>query len=197
MRPGRSCPPELRPPAAFVDHPPSVCTSGEMVAADTLPGGSLCGGPRGWARGPPRSPAIHARRNVLQYGGGSRRVLGLMFEAILARGSMAPILPIHCGTGKIRLAARISEKLRALSETAAGLGNWPAALAEAAMPRHMFADTLRPPTRARMTGQRHQMRQRRQWRCAAMKLGQPGSACSVGGDESCCPLLTFRSVERS
>src|SRR6516164_7483889 len=35
MRPGRSCPPELRPPAAFVDHPPSVCTSGEMVAADT------------------------------------------------------------------------------------------------------------------------------------------------------------------
>src|ERR1700756_407384 len=43
MRPGRSCPPELRPPAAFVDHPPSVCTSGEMVAADTLPGGSRCG----------------------------------------------------------------------------------------------------------------------------------------------------------
>src|SRR5499427_4433990 len=25
MRPGRSCPPEPRPPAAFVDHPPSVC----------------------------------------------------------------------------------------------------------------------------------------------------------------------------
>src|SRR5215469_14214464 len=48
MRPGRSCPPEPRPPAAFVDHPPSVCTFGEMVAADTLSGGSRCGGPRDW-----------------------------------------------------------------------------------------------------------------------------------------------------
>src|SRR5262245_28842465 len=32
--------------------------SGATVAADTLPGGSLCGGPRDWARGPPRSPAM-------------------------------------------------------------------------------------------------------------------------------------------
>src|SRR5215472_9066461 len=61
MRPGRSCPPELRPPVAFVDHPPSVCTSGGMVAADTLPDGSLCGGPRDWARGPPHSPAMSPR----------------------------------------------------------------------------------------------------------------------------------------
>src|SRR5499427_2916639 len=61
MRPGRSCPPELRPPAAFDDHPTSVCMSGGMVVAGTLPGGSLCGGPRDWARGPPRSPAMSPR----------------------------------------------------------------------------------------------------------------------------------------
>src|SRR5664279_3969344 len=41
MRPSRSCLPELRSPAAFADHPPSVCTSGEMVAAGYAP---RCGG---------------------------------------------------------------------------------------------------------------------------------------------------------
>src|SRR6516165_10749914 len=32
-----------------------------MVAADTLPGGSFYGGPRDWARDPPRSPAMSPR----------------------------------------------------------------------------------------------------------------------------------------
>ena len=61
MRPGRSCLPELRSPAAFADRPPSVCTSGETGAADTLPGGPFRGGPRDWARGPPRNPAMSLR----------------------------------------------------------------------------------------------------------------------------------------
>jgi hypothetical protein len=58
MHPGRSCLPELRSPAVFADHPPSVCTFGEMVEANTLPGGPFRGGPRDCARGPPRSPAM-------------------------------------------------------------------------------------------------------------------------------------------
>ena len=130
----------------------------------------------------------HARRNVLQYGGGSRRVLGLMFEAILARGSMAPILPIHCGTGKIRLAARISEKLRALSETAAGLGNWPAALAEAAMPRHMFADT--PATHSRPhDGSTPPNAPATTVEVRRDEVGATRFSLQRGRDERCCPLL--------
>ncbi len=45
----------------------AVCTSGEMVADDTLPGGPFHGGPRDCARGPPRSPATsyHPRRGRL------------------------------------------------------------------------------------------------------------------------------------
>ena len=67
MRPGRSCPPELRSPAAFADHPPSVCTSGETVAADTLPGGPFRGGSQDWAEGRlvglPCHP-VHARSGL-------------------------------------------------------------------------------------------------------------------------------------
>jgi len=51
MRPGRSCFQRPRLPAAVVDHPPSVCTSGAMDEADTLPGGPFRGDPRDCARG--------------------------------------------------------------------------------------------------------------------------------------------------
>ena len=46
--------------------------------------------------------------------------------------------------------------------------------------RHSVPDRPAPrTTRARMSGQRHKMRQRRQRRCALMQIGQPGQHCSV------------------
>src|SRR6516225_6142712 len=97
MRPGRSCPPKLRPPAAFDDHPTSVCTSGGMVVADTLPGGSLCGGPRDWARGPPRSPAMSPRppRSGLAVKREERRPECVDVEMVEKRGEPR-FLPVPC-----------------------------------------------------------------------------------------------------
>src|SRR5271170_1040571 len=53
--------------AAFASHPPSVCTSGGMVAAGTLPGGPVRAGPRSWAQGLPCSLPMsrHPRRGGL------------------------------------------------------------------------------------------------------------------------------------
>src|SRR6202048_1803180 len=98
MRPGRSCLPELRSPAAFVDHPPSVCTSGEMVAADTLP----CGPFHGVLKIPPEVRPVVLPCHPVAAGGGfafervERRPERVDVDMVEKRGEPL-LLPLPCG----------------------------------------------------------------------------------------------------